>query len=165
MRNDRAPFDRALTSRFSLSAILIPAGYNAAFSATTTSAVEASAILSMSRGTSIILLFIYGAYRKIYLKARTARHSTHVVFPPTVIFQLFTHQHLYLEGATEDTDHSRPIWGMGDRRALRNARSTRQPRLATVEDGQDEEEDEEEIPQLSLYAALVLLIAVTVRLL
>ncbi|KAL8293474.1 hypothetical protein RQP46_000175 [Phenoliferia psychrophenolica] len=122
----------------SVIAILIPAGYAATF---TGNAQEASSILSMSRGTSIILLFLYGAY---------------------LIFQLFTHQHLYVEGHTDEADHSRPIWGMGERRALRQARSTRRPKLATVEDGEEEEEDEEEIPQLSLYAALVLLIVVTV---
>lgn len=34
--------------------------------------------------------------------------------------------------------------------------------MATVEDGTVEEEDEEEIPTLSLWAALILLIGVTV---
>lgn len=86
---------------------------------------------------------------------------THAV-ASAVIFQLFTHQHLYVEGPTVDEDRSRQVWGMGERRALRQARSARQPKLATVEDGEEEEEEEEEIPQLSLYAALVLLIAVTV---
>ncbi|KAK4702012.1 Ca2+:H+ antiporter, partial [Phenoliferia sp. Uapishka_3] len=119
----------------------IPAGYNAAFSAT---ANEAASILSMSRGTSIILLVIYGAY---------------------LIFQLFTHQHLYMEGPTTDEDRSKPIWGLPNHtshRAFRQARSARQPKLATVEDGEEEEEDPEEIPQLSLYAALALLVLVTV---
>ncbi|KAM0748657.1 Calcium/proton exchanger [Meredithblackwellia eburnea MCA 4105] len=126
----------------SVIAILIPAGYNAAFNAVQDKSQEAASVLSMSRGTSIIMLLIYGAY---------------------LIFQLFTHQHLYAEGAIDDSaDTSRPIWGMGEHRALRNARSARRPKIATVEDGSEEEEDEEEIPQLTLWAALALLVGVTV---
>lgn len=59
-------------------ALLIPAGYNATFGDTQDSAAERDAILQMSRGGSIILLFIYGGY---------------------LLFQLFTHPHLYADVA------------------------------------------------------------------
>lgn len=127
----------------SVIAILIPAGYNAAFSTIQDVAAEKAAILSMSRGISIILLLIYGAY---------------------LIFQLFTHQHLYLEGEPEDTEIMREgrnlkIKGLRDRRVMRPAKSVRKPRA--LEEDLDEEEEEEEIPVLSLWAALVLLLVVT----
>lgn len=50
---------------------------------------------------------------------------------------------------------------MGDRRALKQARSARRRRV--VQEEEDEEEEEKEIPQLSLWGALVLLLVVTVR--
>lgn len=48
---------------------------------------------------------------------------------------------------------------MKNHRALRQARSARR---RYVEEAQDKEEEEEEIPTLSLWAALVLLVGVTV---
>jgi hypothetical protein len=44
---------------------------------------------------------------------------------------------------------------------MRPAKSVRKPRA--LEEEYDDEEDEEEIPSLSLWAALILLTAVTVR--
>ncbi|ORY76541.1 Sodium/calcium exchanger protein-domain-containing protein [Leucosporidium creatinivorum] len=126
----------------SVIAVLIPAGYSAAFSSTQGNAEEKAAILSMSRGISIILLLIYGAY---------------------LVFQLFTHQHLYAEGRSEETDVTREgrlVYGLGDRRVMRPAKSVRKPRA--LEEDFDDEEEEEEIPTLSLWAALVLLTVVTV---
>lgn len=52
------------------------------------------------------------------------------------------------------------IKGMRDRRVMRPARSVRKPRA--LEEDLDEEEEEEEVPTLSLWAALVLLVVVTV---
>ncbi|KAI5481582.1 pentatricopeptide repeat protein [Pseudohyphozyma bogoriensis] len=122
-------------------AILIPAGYNAAFNSSESDATEVNAILKMSRGIAIILLFIYGAY---------------------LIFQLFTHQHLYVDVGRDQPEinaDGRQLWG--DHRALRAAKSVRKPRVLQEETG-EEEEEEEEIPQLSLWAALILLVIVTV---
>lgn len=48
---------------------------------------------------------------------------------------------------------------------MRNARSARRPRLAVAEaggEGYEIEEEEEEVPALSLWAALILLVVVTV---
>lgn len=148
----------------SVIAILIPAGYSAAFNGTQAQAAEESAILSMSRGTSVILLLIYGAYRAF--KLRLPLRKNLISFPLSaqhvVIFQLFTHQHLYSE-ATDDTaaKEGMAVWGMGDRRALKQARSVR--RRGTVADLEEDEDEEEEIPKLNLYSGLLLLGGVTVR--
>lgn len=123
----------------SVIAILIPAGYNAAFSATQSDAAEIQAILSMSRGASIILLFVYGAY---------------------LIFQLFTHQHLYADGSGADTEaarEGRSVWGLKNHRALRQAKSARKARRDLSVEEEEEEEGEEEVPVLNLYSALLLL--------
>ncbi|KPV74284.1 uncharacterized protein RHOBADRAFT_15953 [Rhodotorula graminis WP1] len=88
----------------SVIAILLPAGYNAAFADNQTAEIEQDRILKMSRGIAVILLVVYLAY---------------------LFFQLFTHQHLYAEG-------------------------------------HDEEEEEVEEPTLNKWAALVLLVVVTV---
>lgn len=123
----------------SVVAVLIPAGYSAAFSSTQAADAEVGAILAMSRGTSIILLVIYGAY---------------------LIFQLFTHQHLYAEGSQADTEVAREGRSVfGRHRALVQARSVRKPRMLEEEEG---EEEEEEIPLLNLYSSLLLLAVVTV---
>lgn len=127
----------------SVIAILIPAGYQASFGSTNTPAAEVDAILKMSRGISLILLIVYGAY---------------------LVFQLFTHQHLYVdtphhEGDADRSSDGRSVFGMKNHRALRQARSARR---RYVEEAQDKEEEEEEIPTLSLWAALVLLVGVTV---
>lgn len=53
------------------------------------------------------------------------------------------------------------VWGMGDRRALKQARSVR--RRGTVADLEEDEDEEEEIPKLNLYSGLILLGGVTVR--
>lgn len=46
----------------SVIAILIPAGFHAAFGATLDENVEKADILAMSRGTAVIVLFIYIAF-------------------------------------------------------------------------------------------------------
>ncbi|GAA6023168.1 hypothetical protein JCM11491_003285 [Sporobolomyces phaffii] len=123
-------------------AILLPAGFNAAFQNNLSAEAEQERILKMSRGTAVILLVVYVAY---------------------LIFQLFTHQHLFAEGHTSEIDadivDGRPIWR--GHRAFRQAPSVRRPRVVE-EAAEDEEEEEEELPQLNLWSALVLLVAVTV---
>ncbi|GAA6044351.1 hypothetical protein JCM8097_002782 [Rhodosporidiobolus ruineniae] len=126
-------------------AVLLPAGYNAAFSDNLEPQAEQDRILKMSRGTSIILLVIYLAY---------------------LIFQLFSHTHLYAEGATSEEEAAaqrdgREIWGMRGHRAFRAARSVRRPRQ--VEEGETDDEDEEtEEATMNIWVALGLLIVVTV---
>ncbi|GAA5888523.1 hypothetical protein JCM6882_008983 [Rhodosporidiobolus microsporus] len=129
----------------SVIAVLLPAGYNATFADNQTEEVERDRILKMSRGTSIILLVIYLAY---------------------LLFQLFTHQHLYAEGATDPNDavlrEGRAVWGLRERRAFKPARSVRRTRRMEEGLAEDEEEEEEEEPTLNKWVALGLLVVVTV---
>ncbi|GAA6059745.1 hypothetical protein JCM10212_001953 [Sporobolomyces blumeae] len=122
-------------------AILLPAGYNAAFQDNLTAEAEQERILKMSRGTAVILLVVYLAY---------------------LIFQLFTHQHLYAEGHSSEADANvrdgRQVWR--GHRAFRQAKSVRRPRV--VEEAVEEEEEEEELPQINVWSALILLVVVTV---
>lgn len=147
----------------SVIAVLIPAGYSAAFSSTQGNEAEKAAILSMSRGISIILLLICTS-----VPHQFASSSRSLLFSLTdgayLVFQLFTHQHLYAEGRTEESEaigEGRLVYGLGDRRVMRPAKSVRKPRA--LEEDLDDEEEEEEIPTLSLWAALILLTIVTVR--
>ncbi|GAA5839985.1 hypothetical protein JCM11251_006581 [Rhodosporidiobolus azoricus] len=128
----------------SVIAVLLPAGYNATFADSQTEEIERDRILKMSRGTSIILLVIYLAY---------------------LIFQLFTHQHLYAEGATDPNDatlrEGRQVWGLRERRAFKQAKSVRRQQRR-MEEGLDDEEEEEEEPTLNKWVAMALLVVVTV---
>ncbi|GAA6011543.1 hypothetical protein JCM10207_002653 [Rhodosporidiobolus poonsookiae] len=127
----------------SVIAVLIPAGYNAAFASNVDEQREEENILKMSRGISIILLVVYLAY---------------------LLFQLFTHQHLYAEGNADPNDEAlregRPVWGTKNHRAFRQAKSVR--KQGRLETGQEEDEEEEEVAQLNKYVALGLLVVVTV---
>ena len=122
-------------------AVLIPAGYNAAFDADLNEEQEATRVLKMSRGISVILLLIYVAY---------------------IIFTLFTHEHLYAEGPVDENSidpEGRVLFR--DHRFLKAAKSVRRPRqLESAED--DEEEEEKEECQLNLWSAIILLLVVTV---
>ncbi|GAA5834669.1 hypothetical protein JCM3766R1_003635 [Sporobolomyces carnicolor] len=124
-------------------AILLPAGFNAAFQNNLTAEAEQERILKMSRGTAVILLIVYVGY---------------------LIFQLFTHQHLFAEGHTSEIDadmrDGRPIWR--GHRAFRQAPSVRRPRVVEEATEEEEEEEEEEVPQLNIWSALILLVVVTV---
>ncbi|GAA5968250.1 hypothetical protein JCM11641_003783 [Rhodosporidiobolus odoratus] len=126
----------------SVIAVLLPAGYNAAFADNLSEEIERDRILKMSRGTSIILLVVYLAY---------------------LFFQLFTHQHFYAEGEQDPNDASiregRQVWK--EHRAFKQAKSVRRRRVQ-LEDGLDDDDDEAEEPTLNKWAALVLLIVVTV---
>ncbi|BGP17737.1 hypothetical protein JCM10213v2_005778 [Rhodosporidiobolus nylandii] len=128
----------------SVIAVLLPAGYNAAFSSNLEPEVERDRILKMSRGTSIILLVVYLAY---------------------LAFQLFTHQHLYAEGNPDPNNETlregRPVWGLKEHRAFKPAKSVRLQRR--LEEGIDEEDEEEaEEPTLNKWVALGMLVVVTV---
>ncbi|GAA5891134.1 hypothetical protein JCM5296_004903 [Sporobolomyces johnsonii] len=124
----------------SVIAILLPAGYNAAFADNQSAEIERERILKMSRGIAVILLVVYLAY---------------------LIFQLFTHQHLYADARTAEEEaqilEGRQVWR--SHRAFKQAKSVRGARQ--MEDAVDEEE-EEELPTLNKWAALVLLVVVTV---
>lgn len=124
-------------------AILLPAGFNAAFQNNLTAEAEQERILKMSRGTAVILLIVYVGY---------------------LIFQLFTHQHLFAEGHTSEIDadmrDGRQIWR--GHRAFRQAPSARRPRAVEEAADDDVEGEEEEEPQLNIWSALVLLVVVTV---
>ncbi|SCV70391.1 BQ2448_1785 [Microbotryum intermedium] len=133
----------------SVIAILVPAGYSAAFRNTNSDSFEKSSILSMSRGTSILLLLTYGAY---------------------LSFQLFTHPHLYVEAAQQGNgeDFTKKLkLGKKKKTAFKPAKSVRKPRQPVVgpEEGGiqgEDDEDDEEVPTLTLWAALGLLVVVTV---
>ena len=81
-----------------------------------------------------------------------------------VIFQLFSHKHLYAEGnvteAHEDVRDGRPIWR--GHRVFRPAPSVRRPRVAEEATEEAEEEEEGEVPTINLWSALILLVIVTV---
>lgn len=147
----------------SVIAVLIPAGYSAAFSSTQGNEEEKAAILSMSRGISIILLLICRSASQPEVRSHPCSHLRPITDGAYLVFQLFTHQHLYAEGRTEEADaigEGRLVYGLGDRRVMRPAKSVRKPRA--LEEDLDDEEEEEEIPTLSLWAALILLTIVTV---
>lgn len=133
----------------------------------------------MSRGISVILLVVYLAYRTSEdrssgqlprealttftpIFARLA--SCFTPYPLPVFFQLFTHQHLYAEGPVDPDDpvvrEGRPVWGLKNRRAFKEAKSARRPRQ--LEEAGDGEEEEEETPSLNKWVALALLVVVTV---
>ncbi|CAH7688872.1 Sodium/calcium exchanger protein-domain-containing protein [Phakopsora pachyrhizi] len=128
----------------SVIAILIPAGFHAAFSNLGDS-VEGPDVLKMSRGIAVILLVIYGAY---------------------LIFQLWTHAHLYNEtpSSPEESTQTQLTWA--GHKILRPSKSVRarQPPLSYPDQREQgsvehlgEEEEEEEVPSLNTVSALVLL--------
>ena len=90
-------------------AILIPAGFHAAFDASIENGKEKADILKMSRGTSVIVLVIYVAY---------------------LFFQLWTHAHLYDERPGQDTAPTRQ-----GRRAFKSHRILRAARSVRNKDG------------------------------
>ncbi|EGG08244.1 uncharacterized protein MELLADRAFT_85068 [Melampsora larici-populina 98AG31] len=129
----------------SVIAILIPAGFHAAFSNLGDS-VEGPDVLKMSRGIAVILLVIYGAY---------------------LVFQLWTHPHLYSETpSSSETPDGHPTFG--GHRIMRQARSvrTRTPHVSVTPDeageGHEEEEEEEEVPTLNFVSAVLILALSTV---
>ncbi|GAA5820063.1 hypothetical protein JCM3770_002123 [Rhodotorula araucariae] len=129
----------------SVIAILLPAGYNAAFADNQSAEVEQDRILKMSRGISVILLVVYLAY---------------------LFFQLFTHQHLYSEGHVDHNDpilrEGRQVWGLKDHRAFKQAKSVQRQRRLEEGLAEDDEEEEAEHPTLHKWMALALLVVVTV---
>lgn len=130
----------------SVIAILIPAGFHAAFSNLGDS-VEGPDVLKMSRGIAVILLIIYAAY---------------------LVFQLWTHPHLYSETpSSAETPDGHPTFG--GHRIMRQARSvrTRTPHISVTpdeagEEVEPEEEEEEEVPTLNFVSAVLLLTLSTV---
>ncbi|KAG0143821.1 hypothetical protein CROQUDRAFT_162805 [Cronartium quercuum f. sp. fusiforme G11] len=130
----------------SVIAILIPAGFHAAFSNLGDN-IEGPDVLKMSRGIAIILLVIYAAY---------------------LLFQLWTHAHLYQEtpnnSSSSGEQDGRPTFG--GHRIMRIAKSvkTQNPTRITsaTEDGEDQEEEEEETPTLNLFSSIGLLVLSTV---
>lgn len=148
----------------SVIAVLLPAAFNAAFSDNLSAQAEQDRILKMSRGTAVILLVIYLAYRESKaLRPRVDLPLT-VSLDPSVAFQLFTHPHLYADGDADPDDvnvrEGRAIPLMKRHRAFKPAKSVAKERR--VEEGLDEEEEEEELPQLNVWVALGLLVVVTV---
>lgn len=149
----------------SVIAVLLPAAFNAAFSDNLSAQAEQDRILKMSRGTAVILLVIYLAYRTSVASFRSRnKPSTHRVFRSSVAFQLFTHPHLYADGDADPDDvnvrEGRAIPLMKRHRAFKPAKSVAKERRA--EEGLDEEEEEEELPELNVWVALGLLVVVTV---
>ncbi|KAA1082381.1 hypothetical protein PGT21_001626 [Puccinia graminis f. sp. tritici] len=127
----------------SVIAILIPAGFHAAFSNLSDS-VEGPDVLKMSRGIAVILLVIYAAY---------------------LVFQLWSHAHLYTQTSTSANEHEGHTTWRGHK-ILRPSNSVRAQQHPTIiqnsADGSShpepmEEEDEEEVPSLNAVSAIILL--------
>lgn len=127
----------------SVIAILIPAGFHAAFSNLSDS-VEGPDVLKMSRGIAVILLVIYAAY---------------------LVFQLWSHAHLYTQTSTSSHEHEGHTTWTGHK-ILRPANSIRAqqpfPTLGNSAEGSSrpepaEEEEEEEVPSLNAVSAAILL--------
>jgi len=126
-------------------AILIPAGFHAAFSGNDPN--EQADVLAMSRGTAVILLVIYLAY---------------------MIFQLWSHSHLFVDGSADQAPmQTRKI---GKHTMFKEAKSVRRAQAAAgsasgnnLEDGANgnpEDEEEEEEPSINLWSCIILLLAV-----
>ncbi|KAF8591111.1 calcium/proton exchanger [Ramaria rubella] len=120
----------------SVIAVLLPAAFVMAVNQTNIStSQEGQDILKMSHGVAVILLFIYGAY---------------------LVFQLWSHAHLYDEGAPETGFHSTQY-------PARESKTHRANGHADDPEANKEMEDEDiEQPQMSVAASIVLLAIVTV---
>ncbi|WAR61912.1 hypothetical protein PtB15_14B2 [Puccinia triticina] len=126
----------------SVIAILIPAGFHAAFSNLNDS-VEGPDVLKMSRGISVILLIIYAAY---------------------LVFQLWSHAHLYTQTSTSSNEHEGHTTWRGHK-ILRPSNSVRaqQPFAMARPSGDGSshpepiDEEEEEVPSLNAVSAIILL--------
>ncbi|KAL7410452.1 Sodium/calcium exchanger protein-domain-containing protein [Mrakia frigida] len=100
--------------QMSVFAILLPSAFHFAIgdsNAVVSEALQESEILSMSRGTEVILLVIYGAY---------------------LVFQLFSHAHLYVDatGPSKSTQFPDSV-KVGVRRAARMGFKEREPKVKT----------------------------------
>lgn len=133
-------------------AILIPAGYHAAFAGTVT---EQEDVLAMSRATAVIVLTIYIAY---------------------MIFQLWSHSHLFVDAGDDSVMKTRRV---GKHTMFREAKSMKRAQAAAgtvaggagaaldtsqtisdeTENGAEEEEEEEEQPSINVGACVLLLLA------
>ncbi|KNE94507.1 hypothetical protein PSTG_12153 [Puccinia striiformis f. sp. tritici PST-78] len=128
----------------SVIAILIPAGFHAAFSNLNDS-VEGPDVLKMSRGISVILLVIYAAY---------------------LVFQLWSHAHIYSQTSTSSQEHQGHTTWTGHK-ILRPSNSVRaQQAFNMVRNSAEgsshpepieEEGEEEEVPTLNPISAIILL--------
>lgn len=141
----------------SVIAILLPAGYHAAFGGTVQ---EQDSVLAMSRGTAVILLAIYFAY---------------------MVFQLWSHSHLFSEGG-EDTEMK--TRNVGKHTMFKKAKSVKRADAAagkpsttkagpadlnttatsgtdeTVAAEYEEDEEEEEQPSINFWSCVILLLVV-----
>lgn len=145
--------------------ILIPAGFHAAFNGSITTEVEKADILSMSRGTAVITLVIYVAF---------------------MIFQLWSHAHLFVDGSA-DQAANRPR-KVGKHLMFKEAKSVKRANAAAglgpngnaapaypgagsegLENGDpeadtvdisEEDEEEEETPSINLWSCIILLLVV-----
>ncbi|KAF8524557.1 calcium/proton exchanger [Hysterangium stoloniferum] len=126
----------------SVAAVLIPATYLLAIDSRNASnpddaSVDLSGnILKMSRGVAVVLLFIYGSY---------------------LVFQFWTHLHLYNDGAPEQKFASTPYPAEEDNGARANGPAD-DPETGA---GHGEERPEVKKPQMSMTACLLVLASVT----
>lgn len=138
-------------------AILIPAGFHAAFNGSIATDVEKADILSMSRGTAVITLVIYIAF---------------------MIFQLWSHAHLFADSPADapanvprkvgkhmmfkeakSVKRANAAAGYGGNGAGANNLENGDPEASTV-DITEEDEDEEETPSINLWSCIILLLVV-----
>jgi Ca2+:H+ antiporter len=88
-----------------IASLLIPAAFHSALGTTD---VSTAGVLEISRGTSVILLVVYGMY-----------HYTFLCLSRYLFFQLKSHAYLYDEIASEETDEAKqhalitPLWAAG----------------------------------------------------
>jgi len=130
----------------SVIAILIPAGFHAAFSKLSDK-VEGPDVLKMSRGIAVILLIIYAPY---------------------LVFQLWSHAHLYSQTSTSSHEHEGHTTCTGHKipRPTNPARA-QQPftKIRKSIKGSNcpdpIQEEEEKVPSLNAVSAIILLVLST----
>ncbi|KIJ46077.1 hypothetical protein M422DRAFT_778583 [Sphaerobolus stellatus SS14] len=123
----------------SVTGMLIPAAFFSVISSQSnqssgTADNEGTEVLKMSRGVAVVLLFIYGSY---------------------LVFQLWSHSHLY----EEDSEFKSTAYPVSKKKKAATGRNGVDPE-AQIETA--EEEDDVEIPKLSVWFSLVLLVIITV---
>lgn len=129
----------------SVIAILLPAGFFAAFSDAISENVVKEDVLAMSRGAAVILLVTYVAY---------------------MLFQLWSHPHLFAEESGEHAVKHQER-RLGKHRMFRQTKQEKRAvkaaadaDAAAVEAGEEEVEEEEETPSINLWSCIILLLVV-----
>ncbi|KAF8656800.1 hypothetical protein AX16_002352 [Volvariella volvacea WC 439] len=149
----------------SVIAVLLPAAFH--LTVDVDDSTEARDILSVSRGVSIILLFIYASYLffQLYSHAQLYHDS-----PPDIVQSIrYARRNKKSSGKKQDPQHTGPLIDLagesGTQAPSNGSESTsrHQQENTFVEEGPTSDAEEEvETPSTSALAAIILLIIVTV---